>query len=40
MKLDPKSAKNPLIFPTAKTLSQMHQNDPAMLRNEKYNKKS
>jgi spermidine/putrescine transport system substrate-binding protein len=39
VKLDPKSAKDQLIFPSDKTLSQMHQNDPAMLRNESYNKK-
>jgi spermidine/putrescine transport system substrate-binding protein len=38
VKLDPKAANNPLIFPTAKTLSQMHQNDPAMLKNPKYSK--
>ena len=38
-KLDPKAAKNTLTFPTDQTLSQMHQNDPAMLTNEKYNKK-
>ncbi|MGB2954187.1 MAG: spermidine/putrescine ABC transporter substrate-binding protein [Gaiellaceae bacterium] len=38
-KLDPKAATNNLTFPTDKTLSQMHQNDPAMLRNPKYNKK-
>jgi spermidine/putrescine transport system substrate-binding protein len=39
VKLDPKSANDQLIFPSSKTLSQMHQNDPAMLRNESYNKK-
>ena len=38
-KLDPKAAENTLTFPTAKTLSQMHQNDPAMLNNSDYNKK-
>ena len=38
-KLDPKAGANTLTFPTAKTLSQMHQNDPAMLRNPEYNKK-
>jgi spermidine/putrescine transport system substrate-binding protein len=37
-KLNPKEGGNPLIFPTAATLSQMHQNDPAMLTNPKYNK--
>jgi spermidine/putrescine transport system substrate-binding protein len=39
VKLDPKAASNDLTFPTDKTLSQMHQNDPAMLRNPDYNKK-
>jgi spermidine/putrescine transport system substrate-binding protein len=39
VKLDPKAASNNLTFPTEKTLSQMHQNDPAMLRNPDYNKK-
>ncbi len=39
MKLDPKAANDSLIFPTEKTLSQMHYNDPAMLRNDAYNKK-
>jgi len=39
VKLDPKAASNNLTFPTDKTLSQMHQNDPAMLRNPDYNKK-
>jgi len=33
VKLDPKSASNPLIFPEDQTLAQMHQNDPAMLNN-------
>jgi spermidine/putrescine transport system substrate-binding protein len=36
VKLDPKSASNPLIFPEDETLAQMHQNDPAMLNNEDY----
>ena len=39
VKLDPKAATNDLTFPTDKTLSQMHQNDPAMLTNPDYNKK-
>jgi len=39
VKLDPKAESNDLTFPTDKTLSQMHQNDPAMLRNPDYNKK-
>jgi spermidine/putrescine transport system substrate-binding protein len=39
VKLDPKAASNDLTFPSDKTLSQMHQNDPAMLRNPDYNKK-
>ncbi len=39
VKLDPKSAANPLIFPTASTLSQLHQNDPTMFSNPDYNKK-
>jgi spermidine/putrescine transport system substrate-binding protein len=39
VKLDPKAASNNLTFPSQKTLSQMHQNDPAMLRNPDYNKK-
>ena len=38
VKLDPKAASNQLTFPDDKTLSQMHQNDPAMLTNPKYNK--
>jgi spermidine/putrescine transport system substrate-binding protein len=37
-KLNPKEGGNPLIFPTDAVLSQMHQNDPAMLTNPKYNK--
>ncbi len=36
--LDPKAAANVYTFPTDKMLSQMHQNDPAMLTNPKYNK--
>ncbi len=39
VKLDPKAASNQLLFPTEKTLSQMHQNDPKMLTNPDYNKK-
>jgi spermidine/putrescine transport system substrate-binding protein len=39
VKLDPKAASNQLVFPDAKTLSQMHQNDPAMLSNPDYDKK-
>jgi spermidine/putrescine transport system substrate-binding protein len=39
VKLNPKVAGDQLIFPDEKTLSQMHQNDPAMLRNPDYNKK-
>jgi spermidine/putrescine transport system substrate-binding protein len=39
VKLDPKASSNTLTFPTDKTLSQMHQNDPAMLNNPNYNKK-
>jgi len=39
VKLDPKAAENQLTFPSAKTLSQMHQNDPAMLKNPDYNKR-
>ena len=39
VKLDPKASSNTLTFPTDKTLSQMHQNDPAMLNNPDYNKK-
>jgi spermidine/putrescine transport system substrate-binding protein len=38
VKLSPKGANNPLIFPDAKTLSQMHQDDPALLTNPKWNK--
>lgn len=36
VKLDPKSSENTLIFPTDDMLSQMHQNDPAMLGNPDY----
>jgi len=36
--LDPKAASNTLTFPTSQTLSQMHQNDPAMLTSKKYEK--
>jgi spermidine/putrescine transport system substrate-binding protein len=36
VKLDPKSADNPLIFPDDDTLSQVHFNDPAMVNNEDY----
>jgi spermidine/putrescine transport system substrate-binding protein len=36
VKLDPKSSENTLIFPTDDMLSQMHQNDPAMLSNPDY----
>jgi spermidine/putrescine transport system substrate-binding protein len=39
VKLDPKAGSNDLTFPSEKTLSQMHQNDPAMFRNPDYNKK-
>jgi len=39
LKLDPKAASNQLLFPDAKTLSQMHQNDPKMLTNPDYNKR-
>jgi spermidine/putrescine transport system substrate-binding protein len=39
VKLDPKASSNTLTFPTDKTFSQMHQNDPAMFNNPKYNKK-
>ncbi len=37
--LDPKAGGNTLTFPTDKTLSQMHQNDPKMLTNPDYNKR-
>jgi spermidine/putrescine transport system substrate-binding protein len=36
-KVDPETAKNALIFPTEETLSQVHQIDPAALKNENYN---
>ena len=36
VKLDPDSASNPLIFPDDELLSQLHQNDPAMLNNTDY----
>jgi hypothetical protein len=39
VKLDPKAKNNELTFPDAKTLSQMHQNDPKMLKNADYNKR-
>jgi spermidine/putrescine transport system substrate-binding protein len=39
VKLDPQASKNQLTFPTDKTLSQMHQNDPAMLKDPDYNKR-
>ena len=39
VKLDPKAASNDLTFPSDKTLSQMHQNDPTMFTNPDYNKK-
>jgi spermidine/putrescine transport system substrate-binding protein len=39
VELDPKAADNSLTFPTEETLSKMHQNDPAMLRNPDYNKR-
>jgi spermidine/putrescine transport system substrate-binding protein len=39
VKLDPKAASNPLLFPDDKTLSQMHQNDPKMFKNPDYNKR-
>jgi spermidine/putrescine transport system substrate-binding protein len=39
VKLDPSSASNPLIFPDDNTLSQLHQNDPAMLSNPDYTKR-
>jgi spermidine/putrescine transport system substrate-binding protein len=37
-KTDPAVAKNPLIFPTADTLSKVHQFDPAATNNESYKK--
>ena len=38
-KLDPDAADNTLVFPTDDMLSQMHQNDPAMLSNPGYEKR-
>lgn len=38
-KLDPKAVDNTLVFPTDDMLSQMHQNDPAMLSNPDYEKR-
>ena len=35
-KTDPETANNQLIFPTEETLSQVHQIDPAALKNDKY----
>jgi spermidine/putrescine transport system substrate-binding protein len=36
LELDPKSGKNPLVFPDSATLAQLHQNDPKMLSNQDY----
>ena len=36
VKIDPKASENTLIFPTDDMLSQLHQNDPAMLSNPDY----
>ena len=36
LKTDPAVAKNPLVFPSAKTLAQLHQNDPKALFNVDY----
>jgi spermidine/putrescine transport system substrate-binding protein len=36
IKLDPDSAKNPLIFPTDDLLSKVHQFDSAALNNQTY----
>jgi spermidine/putrescine transport system substrate-binding protein len=36
LQLDPKSGKNPLVFPDSATLAQLHQNDPKMLSNQEY----
>jgi spermidine/putrescine transport system substrate-binding protein len=36
LKLDPAAANNQLIFPSAKTLSQVHLFDDAALNNQKY----
>jgi spermidine/putrescine transport system substrate-binding protein len=38
-KLDPEAVDNTLVFPTDDMLSQMHQNDPAMLSNPDYEKR-
>jgi spermidine/putrescine transport system substrate-binding protein len=38
-KLNPKAAENTLVFPTDDMLSNVHQNDPAMLNNPDYIKK-
>ncbi len=38
LKTDPAVAKNPLVFPSAKTLAQLHQNDPKALFNVDYKK--
>jgi spermidine/putrescine transport system substrate-binding protein len=38
-KLNPKAAKNTLVFPTDEMLSNVHQNDPAMLNNPDYIKR-
>ena len=38
LKTDPKVAKNPLIFPSAKTRSQLHRMDPKALFNGDYKK--
>ena len=35
-KIDPKTAKNTLVFPTDEMLSKVHQNDSAMLNNQDY----
>jgi spermidine/putrescine transport system substrate-binding protein len=36
-KIDPKTAKNELFFPTEQTLSQVHLIDPTFLKNQSYN---
>jgi len=38
VKLDPNASSNDLTFPSDKTLSEMHQNDPSMFTNPDYNK--
>jgi spermidine/putrescine transport system substrate-binding protein len=38
-KLNPKAAENTLVFPTDAMLSKLHQNDPAMFTNPKYEKR-